>query len=352
MKRKKRSPLQRFGKNTSLTTLFAILLYAFFELSQHVKETPTELPGSTQPVLFYSNQTHDDLTKVFTTAIDNAKQSITLVIYALLDHQIIHSLQKKIEEGVSVFVVCDAKASPGISQHLSKATLVRRTGEGLMHQKILIVDGQKVMLGSANFTTDSLRTHGNLVVGIENPSLAEVLMTRAKNMSEDGLSPPFHCETLVDNQKIELWLLPDPQLANQRVKQLLESAKKSLKVAMFTWTRLDFVQEIVKAAKRGVKVDIVIDRYQGKGAGSKVVKALCDAHLPCALSQGKGLLHHKFAYIDETTLINGSANWTHSAFKTNDDCFIVISPLTPKQQYKMNQLWSVIKQESEVASAN
>ncbi len=70
--------------------------------------------------------------------------------------------------------------------------------------------------------------------------------------------------------------------------------------------------------------------------------------IPVHLSTGQGLLHYKFAYIDEKILINGSANWTAAAFKDNDDFFLVIHPLTDKQtltdqqKNKMSELWKNI----------
>lgn len=337
-----------FLKKTSVTTLIAILIYALSQMAQHVTEPPTRLPGSNTPVELYSNQTHDDLTQLYVSAIRSAKQSITFIIYALLDPQVIHALQEKSEEGIPVYIVCDAKASPGIVKKLPKAQIVRRLGPGLTHQKILIIDDKQILAGSANMTTDSLTVHGNLVVGLDNPALAQALTAKAKSMDEEGgMTPLMHKETTIGDQNIELWVLPDDPNAVKRMIQLFRSAKKSIKVAMFTWTRVDFTQELIQAAKRGVKVEAVIDRYSGKGASAKIVKMLNQNGIPVALSTGHGLLHHKFVYIDNNILVNGSANWTNSAFKNNDDYFIVIYPLTPEQQLKMNQLWQAIQKKSE-----
>ena len=77
------------------------------------------------------------------------------------------------------------------------------------------------------------------------------------------------------------------------------------------------------------------------------MQILGKAGIPIRLKTGQGLLHHKFAYIDDTILVNGSANWTQQAFKSNDDFFVVIYPLTSEQQKKMDQLWDVIQHESE-----
>lgn len=337
-------------KKTSLTTLIALLVYALFQLMPHAttSSAPVQLPGSNSPVQLYSNQTGDDLVQLYLNAIRSAKESVTFVIYSLLDPQIIQALREKSDTGIPVYIVCDAKASPGIVKKLPKAQIVRRIGKGLMHQKILIIDEKQILVGSANMTTDSLKTHGNLVIGIDNPALAQALTAKAKSMDEEGGSTPLsHRQTTFGPQNLELWVLPDDPGAVKRMIELLRSAKKTIRVAMFTWTRTDFAEELIQAAKRGVKVEVVIDRYSGKGASAKIVRLLSQAGIPVYLSTGHGLLHHKFVYIDEEILENGSANWTNSAFRINDDYFIVLYPLTPEQQAKMNQLWQVILQQGE-----
>lgn len=342
-------PFPQLIKKSSLTGFILLLAWTLYQLAQHHHFTqPIKLPASNAPLELYSNQTQDDLTHLFQQAIDNAKESITLSIYAITDPQIIQALQKKSDAGMPIYMVVDAKASPGISHRLPRATIVKHFGQGLMHQKILIIDNKQIWLGSANLTSNSLNTHGNLVLGIDNPALAQALTTRIKSMDEQGgYSPLLHREIIAGPQNVELWVLPDDPNAVKRMIELFRSAQKSIKVAMFTWTRVDFTEELIAAAKRGIKVETVIDRYSGKGASAKIVRLLKEEGVPVRLSTGNKLLHHKFAYIDDSILVNGSANWTHAAFKNNDDYFIVLYPLTPEQQTKMDLLWNVILKESE-----
>jgi cardiolipin synthase len=353
-KKKKSFPLPKFIKKSPVAGLIIVLAWTLYQLAQnfHVPQT-IKLPASNASVELYSNQTQDDLTHLYREAIGNAKESITLVIYALTDQPIIHALQKKSETGIPVHIVCDAKASPGISKRIPLATIVKRSGKGLMHQKILIVDDKQIWLGSANLTSSSLNVHGNLVIGIDHPTLAQTLRERAKSMEEDGESLPFlHCKTTTGPQNLTLFVLPDDPTAVNYMTDLFRSAKKTIRVAMYTWTRTDFTNELIAASKRGVRVEAVIDRYSGKGSSAKIVRLLEQGKIPVRLSTGQGLLHHKFVYIDDHLLVNGSANWTNAAFKENDDCFIVVDPLTPDQQIKMNKLWSVIQKQSEKPKSN
>lgn len=353
---KKRSPRLNAGsilKKSSFSALIALFIFIIFKLAETFQfpldSQPIHLPAQHSPLKLYSNQTNDNLTSLYTSAIESANASIIFVIYALIDSEIIQALNKKTDSGIPVHLVCDAKASLGISRKIPKATIVKRLGKGLMHQKILIIDQQQVVLGSANMTTDSLRVHGNLVMAMHHPPLACTLTEKALSMDEEGHSQKLpHLETFIASQKIELWMLPDDHIkAVQRMIELFRSAKKTIRVAMFTWTRNDFTQELIAAAKRGVKVEAVVDRYSGSGASSQTIRLLCQAKIPVRLNTGQGLLHHKFAWIDNEILVNGSANWTQSAFKANDDVFIILHSLSQEQKTKMNHLWEHLQRKSE-----
>ena len=210
-----------------------MLLWRLYQFTDNIHVSqPIKIPTSNAPVELYSNQTHDDLTSLYQQAIENAKESITLVIYALSDEQIIKPLQKKCEAGLSVFIVGDAKGSAGIRKKLPQANIVRRIVQGHMHQKILIVDNKQLWLGSANLTSSSLNVHGNLVMGIEHPELAQMLTERAKSMDEDGCTIPLlHRNTLTGPQTFEQWVLPDDrdQAASKRIIELLKTAQKKHK---------------------------------------------------------------------------------------------------------------------------
>jgi len=88
---------------------------------------------------------------------------------------------------------------------------------------------------------------------------------------------------------------------------------------------------------------VIVDLHSGLGASAKAVEKLKEAHVPVLLSQGVQLLHHKFIYIDESTLLTGSANWTKSAFYKNSDCIIALHRLNPDQKKFMSRLWTSIE---------
>lgn len=349
MKKKRLSSKPPFSKKfkKTLFSLFVGLILSFFAWTTDSINT-VELPHADQPPLFYSNQTRDDLQKIYLKAIQEAKKSILLIIYGLTDDAVIAQIKQKAEEGIDVQIICDCKASPNLEKKIgSGVKLLKRMGKGLMHLKILVIDGTQTWIGSANLTSESLKMHGNLVMAMDCPAFASAIYTKADTLTEyDPCEATSSQNFVFGDQQTELWFLPDNRKASVRIKDLIRSAKKTIKIAMFTWTRQDFAKEVVEAHKRGVHVEAVIDHNSSKGASAAVVETLRKGGVPIHISQGTGLLHHKFMLIDGKILENGSANWTKAAFTQNDDCFMILNNLTPPQKNLLKNLWKVIWQES------
>jgi len=299
-----------------------------------------EMPKTGKQTILYSNQTQDDLKLLFSHAIHQAEDSVYLVIYSLRDRKLIQELKRKSEEGINVTVVCDGKASSGVRRHLGdKVKTVYKNDKGIMHQKILVIDQEYVWIGSANFTSESLSMHGNLVSGMHSPELAEWIR---ENHDKELQGKAFD----IGGQKVELWLTRNNLASVERLKELIQGAEKSARVAMFTWTRTDMVEALSEANERGIKVGAVLDRNSGQGVSRKVAELLKQKMIPVKISTGNGLLHHKMLLIDGKVLVNGSANWTKAAFSQNMDCYIILHDLTKKQSSKLEKLWRVIALES------
>lgn len=263
-------------------------------------------------------------------ALKSAKSSIALQIYGLSDPTILNLLKQKKGAGIPLTIFHDKKGSKDLPSCL-EAYPVKTSG--LMHRKILIIDESLCLLGTANFTTQSLKMHDNLVVGLWSPAIAKFLRECI------DLEGNFE----VDGVKITAFLLPDfDRKAINRLNSCIDTAVKSIQVAMFTLTHSELVQKLANAQKRGVKVSVAIDRYTGEGASRKSIEILKAAGVEVLLNQGSQLLHHKWAIIDEKNLVMGSANWTKAAFANNQDCLLILEKLPLSQQKILRKLWNAI----------
>lgn len=338
---------KNYSSKTFSGMLFLLVLGAIFWAIE-AKTEPIRFPQEGKPAELYSNQTGDDLRQLYLEAIGSAKRSVLLMIYTFTDERLIQVLKEKVREGLDVQIICDAEACRKLPRRLGDSVpLFRCCPDGLMHQKILVVDKQKIWIGSANFTGDSLQINGNLVTAFDSKEMASAIYSKAENMlAESEESVRMQHEFIIGGQKVELYFFPDYPFGVQRLIQLIQAAKKTVRVAMFTWTRFDLARSIVDAHKRGVQTAVAIDNHAGKGAGASVVALLMKGGVPVRFNEGNSLLHYKMLYIDGQTLVNGSANWTKAAFTQNEDCYMILHDLTPTQKQFLERLWDRIVAES------
>jgi phosphatidylserine/phosphatidylglycerophosphate/cardiolipin synthase-like enzyme len=131
----------------------------------------------------------------------------------------------------------------------------------------------------------------------------------------------------------------------------IEQAKKELLVAVYAFTNDDLATAVVQASKRGVSVQVVIDREFDAANENSKSKFLEGQKIPLrrvagnrsvAMDKESGLMHQKFAIIDRKMVFTGSYNWTHSADKLNDENLLLFrdaGPLAEEYRKVFLQLW-------------
>lgn len=326
-----------------LLILFMWFLIDKFDLTSYFHTT--ELPKENSSVQLYSNLPPQNLKSAYLTAIHEAKSSILILVYALHDYTIVKALREQSRRGVEITVICDAEASQNVGKQLGSDVKVHyMRGQGLMHLKLMVVDRKQVWIGSANFTGASLKSNGNLAVGINSPTIAKGIEQLADSMLNSFKTSPKMVAAQLPQQKVELWFLPAAEkTAFHRLMNLLYQAKSSLRIAMFTLTHPRLIDAIIDAHDRGVDVQVVLDREKALDPENFSYKKLLEAGVNVGLSNSSSLLHYKMALVDERTLVNGSANWTLSAFNRNHDCFLVIEPLDDSQKQEISAVWQFIE---------
>lgn len=312
--------------------LVLIFLAALYSFLIRAALSPS-LPSPEKPLLFYSNQTRDDVRLVLKKSFEKARSSISITMYAITDEELLKTLLQKAQKGLAVRLWHDPRSGSTRPPAPLIATPVKT--KGLMHRKIVVIDDSQVFLGSANMTTSSLVLHDNLTLGFYHPPLAQFLNHPYKTFFDFKIG----------HQSAELWLLPDPAALDVLLRALAE-ARSSIFVAMFTLTHPQLLQALVLAHQRGIQVTVALDHYAARGASKKAVQFLQSQQIPLIFSQGAQLLHHKWAYIDRTTLILGSTNWTQAAFTKNQDCLLFLYNLTKPQQKLFDCLYDTITVES------
>ena len=108
----------------------------------------------------------------------------------------------------------------------------------------------------------------------------------------------------------------------RKLLDLCLSARQSLAISVFTISDNRLSNAIIAAHMRGVVVRIITDNDKVFDEGSDI-EILVAQGIPVRTDKTPYHMHHKFAVIDDHTLVNGSFNWTRSASDFNQENILV-----------------------------
>lgn len=241
-------------------------------------------------------------------------------------------LQNKIREGLSITITCHPREIPSIQETLGTSiAIIPVQSSGLNHEKITIVDGRIVFLGSTNLTETSLSLHDNILIGIFSHTLANHLLTRI---------PGGRCAFSINQQNLSFYFLPEKdKFTLNHILSVIDRAQEEIQIALFTFTHPEIQSALVQARMRGVKITVIMDQFLARGCCKKTIHTLKQGNCTIRTSNRCKLMHHKWARIDRTTFIVGSANWTKSAFVKNSDYILIINSLNKTQNIFIDNLW-------------
>jgi phosphatidylserine/phosphatidylglycerophosphate/cardiolipin synthase-like enzyme len=259
-------------------------------------------------------------------------------------------------------------------------------GSGLMHHKFLVVDGRVVVTGSANFSpscvhgdADDPRSRGNVnhLLRLESPALAALFRQEFQRLWGDGpggatdsrfglakeSGPPQ--EVRIGPTRVEVLFTPhrrrDPQHGLAWLEAQLAGVRRRLDMSLFVFSGQNLADALAQLRSRGVRIRLLADPGFAHRSFSEVLDllALSQPDHQCRLEAGNrpwsqaletvgtprlargDKLHHKFAVLDNQSVITGSFNWSPAAAHQNDETLLRIdSPLLARHfEAEMDRLW-------------
>ncbi|KAF9438524.1 hypothetical protein BGZ76_007198 [Entomortierella beljakovae] len=128
----------------------------------------------------------------------------------------------------------------------------------------------------------------------------------------------------------------------QNLVKTLDGAKKSLDICVYTITDDQLANAIIRAHKRGVNVRIVSDSEKAGDLGSDVNRLCNENGVPTRNDKSTSYMHHKFAVVDDSLVINGSYNWTKGARFDNRENLTLTNAPKAVQGFKaeFEKLWA------------
>ncbi len=144
---------------------------------------------------------------------------------------------------------------------------------------------------------------------------------------------------------IEVYFSPKGGI-KQRIIEQIRQERMWIHAALYFLTDKDLANELAKAARRGVLVEVICDQSSAEGDWSKV-EFLGQEGVTIFVYDGgkKSIMHHKFWIFSDNTLITGSFNATRRANDENRENIVVIKGSDdPSVGTKFDAEFSRIKQ--------
>jgi phosphatidylserine/phosphatidylglycerophosphate/cardiolipin synthase-like enzyme len=289
------------------------------------------------------DQVDSGIDKVAVQAVDNAVQTIDVTSFDFTLPGFTNALVDASNRGVKVRVVLDevngayylkASESPTGKAFDALKTLASAKikvvdggrSNGLMHDKIIIVDGKTLIMGSWNMSyNDTFRNNNNMLV-INDPQLIANYQAKFDELYVDkrfgakAVVQALNPELILDGVQVENYFSPTDHVMDKLV-AYVKSAKRSVRFMIFTYTDARLASAMIERFNAGVKVEGVIEN---RGAQYGALPTLFCANLPVKTDGNKYTMHHKVIIIDDNIVVSGSFNFTQAADKANDDNILVI----------------------------
>lgn len=283
--------------------------------------------------------------------LDEAQEEVVIAQYNARLTPILSKLVDLSKKGVNVKIVVDKDNAlkewnvgddylekHGIEVIRSKpGKTIGTTNYSIMHLKSVVIDKKTVMTGSLNWNATAAYCNDENMILIRNERVARIYRNQILQLFENK---PVEIEKDQDSDIASIHFSPEQGLSRYIQKQI-DKANKSIEISMFTFTEKYISKSLLDAAKRGVKVKIIMEKKQCDF--SKVDEALENQPNIELYRVGNTLskfsaMHQKYCVIDDETVVTGSANWTASGTKFNDEDILVLNNANIAKKYHQNFL--------------
>ena len=262
--------------------------------------------------------------------IDGAATTVDIANYTFSVRAIEEAILRAKTRGVAVRVAMDKGQETGdtVATRLSAAGVEVRfipgggTPAGLQHAKFMLVDELTLATGSNNWssTGTSINEESTIVIrSVDGDPLLGGFACHFEKIWAADHAGAGSCSTT------EVKFTPSSAPV-QMLKEEITRSRKTIDVLMHHLAFEDLVKELAKAAERGVKVRVIVnatDRAEHTGAAwDRLIAAGGVIRYKQTNAEQFQLMHHKLMVVDDRVVVNGSGNWSGSAFFKNFENYV------------------------------
>jgi phosphatidylserine/phosphatidylglycerophosphate/cardiolipin synthase-like enzyme len=265
-------------------------------------------------------------------AIDAAQLTVDAALYSLTLDSARQAFIRAHRRGVVVRLVMESDNLDAADPQAVKDAgipIIGDRGQGLMHNKFVVIDQAEVWTGSMNLTDAGTYEDRNNLIRVLSPQLAADYEAEFNEMFVDDRfgkqrgKPTPYLHLTISGTPLDVYFSPDDHV-QAALLDLLDHARHSIYFMAYSFTSDPLSKAIQQRAKAGVLVSGVMDADQVRLNTGTEYDTLRAAGLDVRLDGERGLMHHKVFIIDDETVVTGSYNFTASAEKYNDENVLVI----------------------------
>lgn len=168
----------------------------------------------------------------------------------------------------------------------------------------------------------------------------KALTAAVSSALQGGTQPPISSSS---SAAVQCYFPRDGQKAQPKLISIINSSKKSLDVAIYSFTDPQIAAAIRGAKQRGVAVRLITDREQSTSRSQKSnLSLLKRTGIPIKINTHSGIMHLKVTIADNSIATTGSFNYTKSAENKNDEVFVILTDSKTASGFEkeFNRMWN------------
>ena len=155
--------------------------------------------------------------------------------------------------------------------------------------------------------------------------------------------PAFAYDLTLQNTPVQVFFSPRGG-AQEALVATIGQAKDTIFVQAYSFTSAPIAKALVDAAKRGVKIEAILDKSQ-RSARYTGATFLKNEGIPVYIDDKHAIAHNKVMIIDGSIVVTGSFNFTKAAEEKNAENLLIIRDKEIAEIYIGN--WERHKEHSE-----
>lgn len=249
-------------------------------------------------------------------ALNKSKYTINLVMYGMTDDELLDAFIKQKLRGKTLKIILEQAPYKAQDENKKAQNLLNENKVAwhggikpfrLIHEKTLLLDANKAMVMTFNFTKSTFKRDRNFALIIDDKKT----VTALNNLfSADWNQTPV----IIDQTN----LIISPDNSRYKTVQLIDSAKADIKIYAPTLSDYKLLGELAKTARRGVNIKILTSA----NLREKQKEFLTRAGITIAISK-KYFIHAKVIIIDNKLAMLGSLNFTKPSFDANREVSVI-----------------------------